>query len=52
MNNEKNKSKRATNISKRFGIVEHLVNKPVCASKSNLKTFKTVKNYYSNFDLI
>ena len=52
MSNNKNKSKRVVNASKRSAIAEHLVNKPDCASNCNLKRFKVIKSCYNIFGLI
>ena len=50
--NEKTKSIRVINASKRFAISEHLVNNLDCASNYNLKRFKIVKNCFHISDLI
>ena len=50
--NEKIKSIRVINASKRSAISEHLVNNLDCASNYNLKRFKIVKNCFHISDLI
>ena len=50
--NEKSKSIRVVNATKRSAIAQHLVNNLNCASNYNLKRFKTIKNCFHIFDLI